>query len=175
MKIKETKIAALLVFVFVLVGSVYAADLTVPHNFYPGTAAKSSEINENFGTIYSEVNMLKRQSSSLSVTQAIDMVTGSLPVRGTFSSNGGQFMVIASGSGWGNSGAAQIGMSISIDGTVHGYAKSFTNEGGSHKAFVMNPLVVGVIGAGNHTVTLSSWNGTATDYNDFYSVTIVEF
>ena len=175
MKFKKTQIAAILAVMFVLVGGVYAADLTVPHTFYPGTAAKSSEINENFGTIYSEVNTLKRQSSSLSVTQAMDMVRGSLPVRGTFSSNGGQLMVIASGSGWGCPAGGYIGMSISIDGTEHGYAKSYTNEAASHKAFVMNPLVVGVIGAGNHTVMLSSWNGTCTNEGDFYSVTIVEF
>ena len=56
MKFKETKIAALLVVVFVLIGSVYAEDLTVPHTFSPGTPAKSSEVNENFTTIYNAVN-----------------------------------------------------------------------------------------------------------------------
>ncbi len=53
MKFKETKIAAILAVVFVLIESVYAADLTVPHIFSPGTTANSSEINENFATIYS--------------------------------------------------------------------------------------------------------------------------
>ncbi|MEI6261466.1 MAG: fibrinogen-like YCDxxxxGGGW domain-containing protein [Deltaproteobacteria bacterium] len=61
MKFKETKIAAILAVVFVLVGSVYAADLTVPHTFSPGTPAKSSEVNENFTTIYNAVNALQRQ------------------------------------------------------------------------------------------------------------------
>ncbi len=69
MKLKETKIAAILAVEFVLVvvsRSAYAADLIVPHTFSPGMTAKSSEVNENFGTIYSEVNALKKQISSLS-------------------------------------------------------------------------------------------------------------
>ncbi len=61
MKLKETKITAILAVVFVLVGSVYAADLAVPHTFSPGTPAKSSEVNENFTTIYNAVNALQRQ------------------------------------------------------------------------------------------------------------------
>ena len=65
MKFKETKIAAILVVVYVLVGSVYAADLTVPHIFYPGTAAKSSEVNENFTTIYNAVTALQGQIDTL--------------------------------------------------------------------------------------------------------------
>ena len=52
MKFKETKIVVILAVVFVLLGSVYAADLTVPHTFSPGTTAKSSEMNENLATIY---------------------------------------------------------------------------------------------------------------------------
>ena len=67
MKFKETKITAILAVVFVLVVvsmSAYAADLTVPHTFSPGTAAKSSEVNENFTTIYNEVNALKKQLSN---------------------------------------------------------------------------------------------------------------
>jgi hypothetical protein len=64
MKFKETKIAAILAVVFVLVvisRSVYAADLTVPHTFSPGMPANSSEVNENFTTIYNAVNALQRQ------------------------------------------------------------------------------------------------------------------
>ena len=52
MKFKETKIVVILAVVFVLLGSVYAADLTVPHTFSPGATAKSSEMNENLATIY---------------------------------------------------------------------------------------------------------------------------
>jgi hypothetical protein len=64
MKFKETKIVAILAVVFVLVvisRNAYAADLTVPHTFSPGTPAKSSEVNENFTTIYNAVNALQRQ------------------------------------------------------------------------------------------------------------------
>ncbi|MBF0420280.1 MAG: DUF1566 domain-containing protein [Magnetococcales bacterium] len=39
-----------------LAGSAQAADLTVPHAFAPGTPIKSSDVNDNFSTIYNKVN-----------------------------------------------------------------------------------------------------------------------
>jgi hypothetical protein len=60
----KTKITAILAVVFVLVvisRIAYATDLTVPHIFSPGTTAKSSEVNENFAAIYSELNALRKQ------------------------------------------------------------------------------------------------------------------
>jgi hypothetical protein len=74
MKFKETKIAAILAVVFVLVGSVYAADLTVPHTFSPGTPAKSSEVNENFAAIYSELNALRKQIGPASAGASCAMI-----------------------------------------------------------------------------------------------------
>ncbi|MBF0416195.1 MAG: DUF1566 domain-containing protein [Magnetococcales bacterium] len=42
--------------VLALAGSAQAADLTVPHTFAPGTPIKSSDVNDNFSTIYNKVN-----------------------------------------------------------------------------------------------------------------------
>jgi len=68
LKFREKKIATILAVVFVLVGSVHAADLTVPHTFSPGTAAKSSEVNENFATIYSSALTVPIKACSVFVS-----------------------------------------------------------------------------------------------------------
>jgi hypothetical protein len=68
MKLKEAKVAAILTVMFVLVGSVYAADLIVPHTFSPGTPAKSSEVNENFTTIYSSALTVPMKACSIWVS-----------------------------------------------------------------------------------------------------------
>ncbi len=74
MKFKETKIAAILTVVFVLVGSVYAADLTVPHTFYPGTAAKSSEVNANFTALKTAIDALEAEVRGISPGEVIQTV-----------------------------------------------------------------------------------------------------
>ena len=90
-------------------------------------------------------------------------------------------LIIASGSGWTRT-PGKIGMSIAVDGTIKGYANSYSNETYSHKAFTTNPLVVSGIAAGKHTITLAPlfgglapFGGTVTDVNDFFSVTVLEF
>lgn len=90
-----------------------------------------------------------------------------------FSTAGGSLMVFASGSGY-QTAASQIGMELLLDGTSIGFAKSFTNEAGSHKAFAATTLVVRNVPAGAHTITLRSWNGTLGDGNDFFSVAVLE-
>lgn len=94
---------------------------------------------------------------------------------GSFTSNGGTLVIFASGSGFAlNCGGSQIiGMKIVVDGTQVGTAHSFTNEACSHKAFVSNALVVTGVGSGDHTLKLVALN-TSTDFNDFYSVTVME-
>lgn len=68
----------------------------------------------------------------------------------------------------------QIGMEILVDGVLRGFAKSFTNETGSHKAFTANALLVSGVAAGSHTAGLIAWNNTTTDGNDFFNVTVLE-
>ena len=48
-----------------LAGSAYAADLTVPHSFSSGTTIKSSDMNENFSTIYQKYNDLQNNYTAL--------------------------------------------------------------------------------------------------------------
>lgn len=108
------------------------------------------------------------------VVQIVNAQAGALPITsGAFTSGGGILLIFASGSGWA-AAAQQIGMEILVDGVVKGFAKSFTNEANSHKAFTANALLVGGIAAGTHTVGLASWNNTTTDGNDFFNVTVLE-
>jgi len=113
------------------------------------------------------------KSTMWNVNQLFGSQTGALPrTTAAFSTGGGTLLIFASGSGW--SAGGQIGMGIQVDAVTKGYAKSFTNEASSHKAFVANPLVVAGIAAGLHTITLVSWNSTSTDVNDFFNVTVLE-
>ena len=60
MKYRNTNILTILAAMFISIGSACATDFTVPHTFSPGTAAKSSEINENFVAIANELNALRK-------------------------------------------------------------------------------------------------------------------
>ncbi|MCP4413330.1 MAG: hypothetical protein GY808_12280 [Gammaproteobacteria bacterium] len=98
---------------------------------------------------------------------------GGLPLQTTFASNGGTILIFASGSGFNGVPGQQLGMSIQVDGTIRGYAKCYSNEGSSHKVFASN-LVLSGVASGTHTLSLVRWNDTGTDYNDFFTVTIIE-
>jgi len=121
-------------------------------------------------------------SPILNVKQLFNQATGTLPKKSAlFTTGGGTLLIIASGSGWTRT-PGKIGMSIAVDGTIKGYANSYSNETYSHKAFTTNPLVVSGIAAGKHTITLAPlfgglapFGGTVTDVNDFFSVTVLEF
>lgn len=114
------------------------------------------------------------RSPMFDVTQVFNSKAGGLPVSAAFSSQGGTLLIFASGSGWSADVARQIGMQIQIDSAIKGYAKSFTNETGSHKVFSANPLVVSGIAAGPHTLALVALASTSTDGNDFFNVTVLE-
>jgi hypothetical protein len=112
-------------------------------------------------------------SPMLSIAQPLANHAGALPLNSSFVSGGGVMILFASGSGWGTA-AVQIGMSVRVDNVQRGLCMSFTNEAGSHKAFVSNPIVINNLAAGNHTIQLVALAGTSTDFNDFYSVTVIE-
>jgi hypothetical protein len=100
---------------------------------------------------------------------------GPLPMDSrSFNTQGGVLLVFASGSGFRRQTDGQIGMEILLDGTLRGRARGFTNEPNSHKAFTVQALVVSGVSAGQHTITLRSWNETSTDLNDFFTVTVLE-
>ena len=82
-------------------------------------------------------------------------------------------MIFASGSGF-RAALGQIGMFVFIDGRNVGIARSFTNEPGSHKTFSTGHFIVTGIPAGGHTMTLTLWNSTITDINDFFNVSVLE-
>lgn len=107
--------------------------------------------------------------------QAFNDSAGALPkTSGAFTTRGQTLLVIASGSGYHAVGGALIGMNIQIDGVNKGVSRVFTNEANSHKAFVMNPLIVTGIAAGAHTVSLTALAGTLGDANDIFNATVIE-
>ncbi|TKJ41043.1 hypothetical protein CEE37_05095 [candidate division LCP-89 bacterium B3_LCP] len=112
---------------------------------------------------------------SWDVTQILDLENGSWDkLGGSFTSNGGTMIIFASGSGYSHESSI-IGMYIELDGKVVGTCKTYTNERQSHKSFVMNPLVLNGISAGEHVLGLKPWEDTQSDNNDFYCITILEF
>ncbi len=119
------------------------------------------------------------KSPMWNIFQLFNSQPGGLPTSGLtsgqFITGGGTLLIIASGSGWSHSANTIIGMDIQIDGSRIGEVKTFTNEAGSHKAFICNPLVKGGIAAGSHTVTLVPITGTNTDSFDWFNVTVLEF
>lgn len=108
------------------------------------------------------------------VSQPINNAIGGLPVNGAFTSGGGSLLLFVSGSGFSNVGAQAIGLQILIDRIFHGIAQVFTNEAASHKSFVANATLVKSIPPGAHTLSLVALAATTTDFNDFFSVTILE-
>jgi len=108
------------------------------------------------------------------VSQPMNNVPGGLPLQAPFVTGGGSLLVFVSGSGFSNLGQEAIGVQIRIDGVVQGLAQVFTNEGASHKSFTANATLVQNIFPGAHMLTLVAFPNTATDFNDFFSVTILE-
>lgn len=99
---------------------------------------------------------------------------GPLPLDGAFTSSGGNLLVSASGSGLRDSTPGTVGIRVMIDGVTLGVARSYTNEVGSHKAFVMTSAPLTGLAAGAHTLTLALLNLTDTNTGDFFSATVQE-
>jgi len=116
--------------------------------------------------------------------------SGPLPLEGTYTSKGGTLLISASGSGYRDTTLdGLIAMKVMVDGTWYGTAEVFTNETNSHKAFVVDNVVVSGLPAGQHTVRLeefdhSSCNNTTeertylpcttTNHDDSFKVTVLE-
>jgi hypothetical protein len=108
------------------------------------------------------------------VSEPISNSIAGLPIAVPFTTGGGSLLLFVSGSGFSNAGAQAIGIQILIDGIFHGMAQVFTNEALSHKSFTANATLVKGILAGAHMLTLAAMPNTVTDFNDFFSVTILE-
>lgn len=115
----------------------------------------------------------KGESGVLAATELIANATA-LPESATFASQGGRLVITASGSGFRGATAGTIGMALAIDSVPIANVTGYTNETGSHKAFVPRQLVVSNITAGQHTLTLTALADTSTDQNDYFNVTILE-
>lgn len=116
-----------------------------------------------------------KEASIASASTPMDSRSGPLtaPFQAKFKTRGGPIVIVASGSGYrGSSG--QVGMEVLVDGLVRGVARAFTNETGSHKAFVTSGIPVTGLGAATHTVSLQPLVTTTTDANDFFTVTVFE-
>ena len=119
--------------------------------------------------------------------------TGPLPVEAEFKSNGGEYLMMVSGSGYRSSlHAGLIGMFVEVEegNTTFQYLMSaFTNEKNSHKAFVpifreisppkgrftirLTPRFDG--GCNNSMLEMPSIHYcTSTDGSDFFNVTLLE-
>src|SRR3954451_15581046 len=101
---------------------------------------------------------------------------GALPHQGTYNKRkGGTLIVSAAGSGFSNTGAKTVGMTVLVDGKNVGTAQVFTNENLSHKAFVSVFAVVNNVPKGSVNIELKPLNAdTQTDQNDFFRVTVEE-
>jgi hypothetical protein len=99
---------------------------------------------------------------------------GPLPITRAIKTSGRTLLLLASGSGRRQSKDGWVGMDIQIDGRTKRQARSWTNEGESHKAFVPALAVIGNLPGGDHNITLKALDGTLTDTNDFYCVAILE-
>ena len=116
------------------------------------------------------------EASIASVTPVFNMRPGPFTggVTSTFKTKGGSIVIQASGSGYTAAGSEVIGLDVVVDGLTRGRVKSFTNEAGSHKAFVTAGIPVTGLKAGTHSITLKPFGGTSTDQNDFLTVTVFE-
>ena len=112
-------------------------------------------------------------SPKWNVNQLLNMHSD-LPAPVTFTTGGGTLIIFASGSGFRQDTEGLVGMNITVDGTLYGDAKVYTNEYWSHKAFTTNALVVNNLQAGSHTLQLEAMSDTIIDYNDYFSVTVLE-
>ena len=111
------------------------------------------------------------------VTQPIYNWQGPLPLDGDpfTPTRDGTILLLASGSGWSTDEGGLIGMNILVNESLVGTSQVFTNEERSHKAFI--PICVplsGLTPGQPATVRLEALDGTTTDYNDYFNVTVVE-
>jgi hypothetical protein len=82
-------------------------------------------------------------------------------------------MVTVAGSAWTANPPAQVGVALSIDGSLMAKAWIFANQGSMHLAVV--PFTFSyTFTIGQHTFELDNLTGaTKTDLNDFFNVSVL--
>ena len=101
-------------------------------------------------------------------------VSGPLPASFSFTSHGGRLLIRPIGSGWTTSGAAIIGMTVTLDGTAILTDQIYANAASFHMPFEPRTVVLNNISAGSHTLTFTALSGTTIDGSDFFSATVQE-
>lgn len=144
----------------------------VPNSFTAGTVISAAQVNANFTALDTRITALETAVGRTGV-QVLALQTGALPKAIAFTTNGNPIALIVSGSAYSGTAGAQIAVTVQLDAANIGELRTYTNEGGSHKAFPTRVIRVAAA-AGSHTLNLLNGAGTTTDGNDFFSVTVVE-
>ena len=148
----------------------------VPHMFTANTVISSAQVNANFTNLADRVTALEAARKT-KVTVAMNNVPGPLGATGktaTFATTGGALLIIVSGAAFSTAGQT-MDLAVQLDGAVIGHVIGFTNEGSSHKTMPTRAFSVAAPAAGNHTIGLLNGNtDTTNDFNDYFSVTVVE-
>jgi hypothetical protein len=118
--------------------------------------------------------------------------SGPLPVEGTYTSEGGTLVIMASGSGYRGGGidvlSGPIGMYVKVDGSIRGIADGYAESPGVSEVFVGTSPVIEGLPHGTHTIRLepvynddcntvdedTSTTCTSTNSHDRFAVTVVE-
>ena len=154
-----------------LVGSVPTASLTaVPATNLVGPVPSTSLTAVPAASLTGTIPAANFQTTTVTNFASVGPLG---PTTFSFSTHGGTLLITADGAGSTSSAPIAIGMTVSFDGTIITTNRVFSNVN-SHLAFVSKTLVRRGVAAGNHTITLTSWNGTTTDINDNYSVAVQE-
>lgn len=101
------------------------------------------------------------------------LLAGPLPKQATITTRGGRVLLFIGGSAYLSAGTGVMGLDVAVDGTAVGGLDTYTNEAGSHKAFVSRMLPVTLF-AGTHTVSLTARGSTLSDVNDRFEVSFIE-
>jgi hypothetical protein len=148
----------------------------VPNMFTPGTDNTTAEVNPNYKTHRDRVTALEAAKTTVQIVMNNKPAPATgLPATGMtamFTSSGGPLLVIVSGTAYRGAGNT-MDIAVQLDGTSLGDLVGYTNEVGSHKALPTRVFSV-TPSAGSHTIALIAVSATATDSNDYFSITVVE-
>jgi hypothetical protein len=124
--------------------------------------------------------------------QVVIRSSGPLPVEGTYTSEGGTLVIMASGSGYRGGGidvsSGRIGMYVKVDGGVRGIADGYAESALVSEVFVGTNSVVEGLPHGTYTIRLepvydddcntvdetTSTMCTSTNSHDRFAVTVME-
>ncbi len=139
-----------------------------------GTAIRADASTGYAGYFNGKVIINGKLSMSNFKSTLVINTGGPLTKTGNFSSSGGTLLLFYSGSGFSNTGSTMIGMDIYLDGTFVDATGMYANSQNMHLAFVSKQWVLTGIAAGTHTISLQAMDGTFTDFNDIFTVTVLE-